>query len=76
MKELSFEKLEEIQGGSWSTASFLCGVGFGGFWGIIETGFWAAGVATGGIGIALGLGVMLIGAAVCSLAPSDAELKN
>lgn len=67
MKTLELNQMEVIEGGSWLTGT-ICGLGFGGFWGIIQTGFWAAGVATGGVGIIAGLAVMAVGAAVCSFA--------
>ena len=60
--------MENVQGGKFSVASFICGVGFAGYWGIIEYGLVAGGVVTGGVTTALGLGVALVGACVCSLA--------
>jgi len=60
--------MEAIEGGEINVASAICGAGFAGYWAILEWGFWAAGIATGGIGIAVGLGIGLTGAIVCSLA--------
>jgi hypothetical protein len=59
--------MEEIEGGGFNTAGFICGMGFAGYAGILGWGFWAAGIATGGIGIAVGFGIAAVGAAVCSL---------
>lgn len=58
--------MEKYEGGSRRAASIICGAGFAGYWGIIEAGFWAAGIATGGAGILIGLGIGAIGAVVCS----------
>ncbi len=65
MKELSFEKMEEVNGG-WSTVSFICGSGFAGY-GAITTYALALGGVTLGATALVGLGIGLIGAAVCSL---------
>ncbi|WP_461632470.1 hypothetical protein [Labilibaculum euxinus] len=66
MKNLNLEQMVNLEGGTNQVAAVICGAGFAGYWGIIETGFWAAGIATGGIGIAVGLGVAVIGAVACS----------
>ncbi len=66
MKKLELNQMENVEGGS--VAAFICGAGFAGYAGIIDAGFFFAGVATGGLGILFDLGVGLVGAAVCSQA--------
>jgi hypothetical protein len=68
IKKLSMEEMEVVEGGGINRASAICSAGFAGYAGILSWGFWAAGVATGGIGIAVGVGIGLTGALVCSFA--------
>lgn len=67
-RRLSLKEMEAIEGGGINVASAVCSAGFAGYAGILQWGFWAAGIATGGVGIAVGLGIALTGAVVCSLA--------
>lgn len=66
MKSLELHQMEEISGG-WSLEGFICGAGFAGYGALITYGLGAA-LVTEGTSIAVGFGIGLVGAAVCSLA--------
>ncbi|MFO7924660.1 MAG: hypothetical protein R6U58_13310 [Bacteroidales bacterium] len=64
-KKLSFQEMEEIEGGG--AASIICGAGFTGYGAIVTWGL-AVGGVTAGVGALVGLGIGLVGVVVCSLA--------
>ncbi len=66
MKNLNFDEMEMVQGG-WSTASFICSAGFGGYEAIVGFALATAGVSAGAT-LAFAIGVTVIGAAVCAAA--------
>jgi hypothetical protein len=69
MKELSYERMEELQGGSFSY-DFICGMTTGGIGTIWGT--WAGGIAAA-FGVAtLGAGALAIGVTIVASAALDA----
>lgn len=66
MKTLELDRMENIEGG-YSVEGAICGAGFAGYTTLISWGLGAVAVSGGTI-LAVGLGIGLLGAAVCAFA--------
>ena len=67
MKKMEIEQMESIEGGTASVGSIICGGGFLGYGSIVTYAFALGGVSAGATTL-IGLGIGVVGLAVCSLA--------